>query len=467
MRDKPRIAIVGAGISGLATAWYLRQALPHAQVTVFEKNAQPGGKIVTKTLATPAGPVRIEGGPDAVLTTKPWALELIDALDLRHELIPTNPIHKTLYVWRAGKLHAMPAGMALIVPTNLSALWQSSLFYWYEKLRILAEYFIPARHDSHDESLQSFVTRRFGRAMLDIVGVPLMASIYNADPATMSMQATFPNYDTLEHQYGSLIRAFQKAPPTPRAQSPFLSLRGGMQQLVTTLATHLQPMLRLDTAVHGIEPQANGWHVLTTDTNETYDAVVLTTPAHVSAPLLSIHAPTLAQLLFQQHTISTGTVSLVVPAHAIPSHIDGFGVVIPRSQGRRFSAMTISSIKFTHRCPDDYAVVRLFFGRSSLLTANDADIIAAAQAEVRSLLGTEFMLYDAGVFRWPDGNPQYAVGHRDWLHAVHAHTPAGLYLLGCSFDGVGIPDCIKQARQTAHTIAQTVAKESHHAYSTL
>lgn len=466
MPANPHIAIVGAGITGLATAWYLQQEVPHATITVFERQQRVGGKIHTIQIPTPAGPATIEAGPDAMLTTKPWAIDLITDIGLADQLIPTNPRQRTVYVLRDGKLHALPAGMQLIVPTRIVPFLRSSLFRWHEKLRILAEMYIPARTQDADESLQDFVVRRFGKAMLDIVAIPLMAGIYNADPTTMSMHATFPGYQQLERQHRSLIRALRAQPPTARQQSPFLSLRGGMAQLVDHLQRRLHANIRLGTNIHRLTPHHTGWHVHSTTGTVDVSHVVLTTPAHVCAPLCAEHSPELATHLASQRTISTGTVSLLIPAAAIPAHLDGFGVIIPRNQGRAFSAMTIASLKFAHRAPEPYAIVRLFFGRSTLLNADDNHIIQAAQAEIHHLLGTTPTILAARVFHWPQGNPQYDVGHRQWQHRLTQLTPPHVYFAGSSFDGIGIPDCVRQAQQTARAIASSL-KESSHAHPTL
>jgi oxygen-dependent protoporphyrinogen oxidase len=461
MHNNPHIAIVGSGITGLATAWYLQQKIPHADITIFEQHQRIGGKILTEVIDSPLGSAIIEAGPDALLTTKPWALDLINEIGLADQLIPTNTQRRTLYVLRNGQLHPMPSGMQLIIPTQITTFLRSSLFHWHEKLRILAEFFIPARPHQHDESLQDFVVRRFGPAMLDLVAIPLMASIYNADPTTMSMQATFPTYHTLEQQHGSLIRALRSKPPTPRVQSPFVSLRHGMTQLVTHLHRQLRAQIHLNTPVHAISAQQQTCTIHTQQGNHEFTHVVLTTPAHVCAAMLTQHHPTLAAHLAQQRTISTGTVSLLIPASVIPPHIDGFGIVIPRSQGRNFSALTISSVKFAQRAPEQYALVRLFFGRSILLTADDQQVIAAAQSEIQMLFGTPPTIIDASVFRWPNGNPQYDLGHRDWQQRLAEMTPPQLYFAGSSFDGIGIPDCIRQAQHIATTIQHAITEVTH------
>src|SRR5579859_2247905 len=224
---KPRVAIIGGGITGLAAAWELQKH--GVEYTLFEAADRLGGKIVTEHIDG----FTIEGGPDSFLTSKPWAWQLCDELGLRDRMIGTNDAQRNVYILKDGKLHPYPKGMRLIVPVEEDGLLASELLSEEGKRRMLAEVEMQPYDAPADESLASFVRRHFGQEALDVFAEPLLAGIYVGDPETMSIRATYPQYVEMERTHGSLIRAMRSAPPaTPDPNAPktaFFSLKGGTQ----------------------------------------------------------------------------------------------------------------------------------------------------------------------------------------------------------------------------------------------
>ncbi len=465
MASTHTVHIIGAGITGLACAWYLeRLAAAHQtslSVVIIEASARIGGKIGTQTIATSDGAVLIESGPDAMLHTKPWAVDLAEALGIDDTFITTNPDRRRLSLWNGDRLVPMPTGMHLIVPLRLWPFLTSPIMSLRGKLRNLIEPWIPGKSAPGDESMAHFVRRRFGAETLDVLGIPLMAGIYSADAEHLSMQATFPQFLHLEQRHGNLSPALRNAtPPTATsAKSPFYSFTTGMQTMVDALQQQLRAVIRLHTHVERI--RASDANVtLTIGTEEaTSDAVVVTIPANRAALIFADAHPDIAQLLDRITYQDSGTISLVYATSAHLDEFPGYGVLIPKRHGIPFSAITISTIKFTHRAPAPMHVVRLFFGSGALFSCTDEVVVAQASAAVATILGIHDVPTKTQVVRWPHGAPQYPVGHLASCQTIRDTAPPRVFFAGSSFDGVGIPDCVRQAQTTAQAVFASLPKE--------
>ena len=465
-----RVAIVGGGITGLAAAYTLqksaRESGQQVSFTLFESDARLGGKILTET----SGEFVVEGGPDSFLLQKPWAAQLAQELGLENELIGTNPAQRKLYVVHRGRLTPMPDGLMLIIPTRFMPFVTSPLISWPGKLRMGLDLFIPRRTDDEDESVGAFIRRRLGREALEKIAEPMMSGIHVSDPERQSLLGTFPRFRNIERQYGSLIRGMlaqkraarqngkrNSCPDGSWKNSVFVTLRGGLSQLVEVLASTLQDgEIHTNCTVTTIQPEPGGGFWITDQENrQTYaDVLILATPASVSARLTAPFAPELSRKLSGIRYVSTATVSLAYRRSEWTTPIQGVGFIAPRRENRRISACTMTSTKFDYRAPEDKVLVRCFIGgpgREEALDKSDAEIIADAQAELSQLLGVQGAPVLARVYRWPDGNAQYDVGHLDRVQQMHnlcADFP-GLYLSGSAYEGIGIPDCIHQGQQTA------------------
>jgi protoporphyrinogen/coproporphyrinogen III oxidase len=447
-----RVVIVGGGITGLAAAWELQQ---HGILyTLLEGSNRLGGKIITERVD---GFV-IEGGADSFLVQKPWAWQLCREIGLENRLIGTNDAQRNVYVLHTGKLHPFPRGMRLIVPLDPDGLMESTLLSDEGKRRMLAEVDVPPRAESGDENLASFVRRRFGQEALDIFGDSLLAGIHVSNPKMLSMQAAFPNYLQLEQTAGSVIRGLQAVPSASAnpdmPKTAFVSLRNGMFELIEGLQARLTGDIRLNQPVSTIRHDrsihlANGEKL-------SADTVILTTPAHIASRLIGDLSPELARCLQTIRMVSSGTVSLGYRAADLAHPLDGFGFVIPRSEPTRILACTWSSTKLPYRAPQGHVLIRVFFGghgRESDVNLPDDQLVALARAELREIMGIGEEPVISRVFRYRDANPQYDVGHLDRVTAINALCPPWLTVTGCSCNGVGIPDCVRQGREAARRIA--------------
>lgn len=455
---KSHIAIVGGGITGLAAAWYLQKA--GLNYTVLEAAGQWGGKIRTERVQLDGtdAPFIVEAGPDSFIAQKPWAAQLAREIGMGDELLGTNDDKRKIFVLNRGKLTPLPDGLLLIVPTRFMPFALSPLISLPGKLRMALEMFIPAKRDDEDETLADFMRRRLGQEALDKLGEPLMSGIYNTDPEDQSLLATFPRFRKLEAEYGSLTRGMlasrrqaAAAPGAGQKSAMFLSLREGMGSLVTELVRRLEGDLRLNTPVHHVRQSESGDYVLELYSGETINAthLLLTTPTPVTARLLAQIQPDVAAMLEQQGYVSTGTVSLAYRIADLPAVPESFGVVIPRSEHRSINAVTYSSVKFDHRAPSGYALLRAFFGGSrspGTLTMDDASLINTVRNELQSIYGITAEPVFTRIFRWPQATPQYGVDHLQKIDALEAMLPANVRVAGSAFRGIGVPDCIHQAQ---------------------
>ncbi len=457
----PDIIVVGGGIAGLATAYYL-QGKPGYNITLVEEQSRLGGKIVTDR---PDGFV-IDGGPDSFLTQKPWAVELCREIGLGHRLIGTNESLRKVYVLWKGKLHLLPDGVLLIIPTRFAPFALSTLISPWGKLRMGLDLLIPPRRDPSDESVAAFVRRRLGAEALDKIAEPLMGGIHVSDPERQSLQASFPRFIDLERKHGSLIRGMvtarrQQPKPTVKPLPTFMTLHGGVAELVETLTQKMEGVQFITgRRAVALEPDTTHPYRLRLDDGATLeaDAVVLATPAYVTADLLAgLDAPT-ADRLRKIRYVSTATVSFGYDAATFGHPLDGFGFVIPSKEDRRISACTWSSTKYENRAPEGRVLLRCFVGGATHeqhALVDDATMIRAARDELHALMGVRAAPVITRLFRWQRANPQYDVGHLDRLAEMEGRLAAnhpGLYLTGSAYRGVGIPDCIHHAELTANKI---------------
>ncbi|HMP71868.1 MAG TPA: protoporphyrinogen oxidase [Kiritimatiellia bacterium] len=461
---EPRIAIVGAGIAGLAAAHALRTAHPKWPVRIFDPNSRAGGKIVTDT----EDGFVIEGGPDSFVTDKPWCLDLCRNLGLEHRLVPCNTAGQSVFILRNGKWVQFPGGLRLTIPTQFRPFLASSILPWSAKLRMLGDLVLPRGPATDDESLADFIRRRFGHECLEGLAGPMMAGIYVSDPQRMSMEATFPTFRTMERDHRSLILAAQRAKrkrkPGTNPPPMFQSLIGGMGELARTLQENLS---------HGFEPGSNvesitrepGGYTLeitrgTSTRREHATDILLAVPAWEAARLLRPLHAALADALEAIRYVSTATLSLAFAESDLPPHLPcrGFGGLIPPRENRRLIAMTWASTKFPGRAPEGYRLLRVFVGgprHEADVDLDDQAMLSLVRSELRDLLGITHPPQHVRLYRWPRANPQYDVGHllRVSRMEQQADSLPGIFLAGSAYRGIGMPDCIRDGQRAAQRLA--------------
>lgn len=448
-----RLAILGGGITGLAAALHATEisaarGIP-LDVMLYERSKTVGGCIQTVR----ENDFTFELGPDSLLVEKPAAADLLRNLDLHGDVIDMRPDHRRAGLIHKSRMRPIPEGFRLFAPTSLGALARSGIFSIPGLARAAMEPVIPARQDSSDESVSSFVLRRFGREVLERLAQPLIGGIYSGDPARLGMRATLPQFLDLEARYGSVVRGMQSAGGV--AAAPRLAtLRGGLGSIVDRLRSRLQQHIRTSAAVTSLRRDRGGWSIGFADGAAVFsDAVVCALPAYVAADAVRGEDSDLASCLDNISYNSIATVNLIYERDAL-SHIPAVsGFIVPFVERRRIVAATFTSLKYTDRAPAAAAVVRTFVGgafQPELLRLDDDELTEISARELSDLLQIRNLRARGLVTKWSRLLPEYGVGHRDRVTEINARSQrlGGLWLAGSAYGGVGIPDCIA-AGQTA------------------
>jgi protoporphyrinogen/coproporphyrinogen III oxidase len=459
-----RIAIIGGGIAGLSAAFYLekaRSAGADLQWALFEKSDRLGGVIQTER----RDGFVIEAGPDSFLSAKPDASRLCQELGIGDQLISSNDASRKTYVLVKGKLVPIPHGLEFMVPTRIWPMAATPLFSFSTKLRMAGELFSSARKDTGDESVGDFVRRHFGQEMVDRVAEPLLAGVYGGNAERLSIRAVLPRFAEMEHQHGSLVRATLRAKalarPGAKPQPLFTSLRNGMQQMVEALTAVLpQASIRMRQQNLQLRPVNDDWQVESAGISERFQAVLLAVPAPAAAGLLRQFHPALIEGLAKIEYTSTAAVALAYDQAELPA---GHGFLVPRSEGRKIMACTFVHKKFSNRAPDDKKLLRCFFSSSrmpDLLTHSDEALQQIARLELKEILGLSAEPRFARTFRWDRAMAQYETGHLDRVAEMEKiiATMPGFHIIGNSFHGIGVPDCIKSARLAVEQITSGVSQ---------
>lgn len=461
-----RIAIIGGGIAGLSAAFYLEKAKKAGaplEWILLEKSDRLGGVIRTEN----RDGFILEAGPDSFLTAKPEATQLCRDLGIGDQLISSNDAERKTYILVNGNLVPIPQGLEFMVPTRVWPMATSPLFSFATKLHMAAELFASAPKSSNDESVGNFVRRHFGPEMVDRVAEPLLAGVYGGNAENLSLRAVLPRFAEMERQHGSLVRATLQAKakaknkPGNQPQPLFTSLKNGMQQMVDALVSALpQAAVRLRQKDLVIRPVNDDWLIESAGMNERFQAVVLAVPAPSVAAMLRQFHPALIEGLAGIPYTSSVAVALAYDQAELPP---GHGFLVPRSEKRKLMACTFVHKKFPYRVPGPARMLRCFFSSSrmpDLLTHSDEDLQRIARQELKEILGVTAGPRFARTFRWDRAMAQYEVGHLERVAEMEKiiSTMPGFHIIGNSFHGIGVPDCIKSARLAVEKITSGVSQ---------
>jgi oxygen-dependent protoporphyrinogen oxidase len=453
------VVVVGGGISGLTAAYRLKQR--GVAFRLLEASSRLGGVIRTES----RDGFLFEGGPDTLLAQKPQGVALCMELGLGPRLVPTNPDHRSIFVLHRGRLHPLPEGMVLAVPTRVGPMLRSGLFSWPGKLRMGLDLVRPARREEGDESIAAFLRRRFGQEVVDRLGEPLLAGIHAGDPERLSIRASFPRFVDLEKRYGSLIRGlWTSTPPSKPGSVAFYSLAGGLGELVEALEAQLTPTdIYKDTEVTGFERESGGaFRISAGPRTIIARSVILALPPARSADLARGLSSSLGQSLGELRVSSTATVCLGFRREDVENPLLGYGLLVPASERMRTTGCSFFSTKFPGRAPAGSVLLRGFLGGHrdpGILDLDDAALMALVVSDMTPVLGIRGAPVMARVFRWPRGTPQLEVGHLERVAAMESQLRGvpGLYLAGAGVRATGIPDSIAQGTAAAAEAAAFLA----------
>lgn len=447
-----RIAVVGGGIAGLTTAHHL--VTTGVDATVFERDERVGGRIRSSPFA---GLANIDEGADAFLARVPEAVALANAVGLGDDLV--HPESVGAAVWH-DRLHPIPDGLLLGVPGKIGPMATTGLLSWRGKLRAALEPVLP-RTSLESDSIGAFVRARFGDEVHERLVDALVGSIYATDTDRFSL-AEVPQLAALARSHRSLLvgaRAMRQAAGTATAGAApiFATPRLGVADLTRATADAVVAAggsLRLGRPIGTLEAAGGGWAI----DGERFDAVVLATPAPAAAALLTAAAPDAAAGLARAETADVVMVTLHVDATEWPDRFVGrSGYLVPKPVQRTVTAASFGSQKWGHwQPPGGGQILRVSLGRDGqeALHLSDDEIVERVLADLEHHLGVGFSPLEVRISRWPGAFAQYRPHHARWVDAVEGALPAGLFVTGAAYRGIGVPACIRQGTTIGERAAE-------------
>jgi protoporphyrinogen/coproporphyrinogen III oxidase len=439
-----RIAIVGAGISGLTTAFYLSRSRPDWELAVFDAAPEPGGTMQTVSVAG----FLFEAGGNGFLTNKPDTLRLVEDSGAQALLMPSSDLARRRFIYDGAAIHPLPESPPAFLRSRLLTLRQ--------KLRVLGEPLVPARRSGAEESLQQFGYRRVGRGLTDVFLDAMTAGIYGTTPAKVSVEAAFPLVVSLEREHGGLFRgmlARRKKGAGPGGV--LMSFRGGVGTFITHLRESIQADWRLGSAVRSVARGNGGWRLATDGGEERFDRVVVAAQAHAAAAMFAGPDPALAQLL---RTIDYTPIAVVgLGYRALARPLEGFGLLTTSAARAPVMGILWDSSIFPDRAPAGCQSLRVMIGgqRNPELVDQDREgLLRTALAGVERIMGITQAPDVNFVRRWDQGIPHYAVGHLGRVSAIFDHLAGldGLHLVSNAYHGIAMNDCTRNGRELAARI---------------
>jgi oxygen-dependent protoporphyrinogen oxidase len=440
-----RVVVIGGGISGLATAFYVRKAQPDVQLTLLESAPRLGGTMLTREI----NGFHFEGGSNGFLSNKPYTLDLVRESGAEDLLLPSNDASRIRYIYSGG-LHRLPESPPAFLATPLIS--------WRGKLRVLGELFTPARRDIADESLRDFGYRRVGREFTDAFLDPMSAGIFGSTAAKLSVNAAFPAVVRLEREYGGLFRGMIKR--RKRRAGPgghLMSFKGGVGTFIVHLGGLLGDAVRTGVKVRGLGRDGAGYLVRTSEGDIEADAVVLSTPAYSAARIVRPLDDDLGYWLGQIGYTPIAVVGFGYRELAHP--LNGFGLLTTAAAKQEVLGVLWDSSIFPDRAPPGKKLVRVMIGgqrNSELALQSDDELIAIAQRGLARTMGVTETPLATFVKRWRRGIPNYRLGHLANVERIFARAAdwPGLYLNSNAYWGVGLNDCVGNAKRCAEALAR-------------
>ncbi|MEH6650785.1 MAG: protoporphyrinogen oxidase [Motiliproteus sp.] len=438
--------ILGAGISGLTTAWFLKQQ--GHRVTLLEARDQAGGNLRTHK----RDGYLIERGPNSTLNNRPALEVLFDSLNLTPMI--ANAASNKRFVLRDSNLHPLPMGPGDFIRTPL--------FKAAGKWRLLLEPFIGRARD--EESVASFVERRLGKEFLDYAINPFVSGVYAGDPAQLSVRAATAKVYALEKQYRSMFigmiakTLFHKHRGGAGPSGKMITFEHGMQQLADTLADKMHEELHTGSPVETLQQLDDGrWQAGSGDQHWQADEVILTLPAKACSQLLSPLLPQLQQQLEPIQYPTVASVSLGFKKSQVEHPLDGFGFLIPRCTGVETLGVLFPSSIFPDRAPDDHHLMTCFIGgvlNPEIASTNDEQLTQRVLRDIKPLLGIDGDPDMVEISRWPTAIPQYQMGHLQRLQKIDNALQAlpGVHLRANWRDGISVGDCIQNGYDMAQRL---------------
>jgi protoporphyrinogen/coproporphyrinogen III oxidase len=447
------VAVVGGGVYGLATAYWL--AAEHGvDVVVLEAGDRAGGKVSTQHLAG----MPVDTGPDAFLSRGADLADLVVRLGLADDVVA--PLPGGASIWSRGRMHPIPRFGAFGIPDRMRPMLRSRLLSPRGVLRAGLDIVRPRTPLGADPTVAEVLRPRLGDEVVERLVQPLLGGVHAGSVDRLSARSTVPEVLAIAGSRRSLMLALRHrrlstpapaAPPAP----PLVSLRGGLSRLVAALVDTVgQQRVVTGAPACGLQRTDTGWLVETSDATVAARQVVLAAPAHAVADLLAAAAPELADELRGIEYVDVATVTVALPKAEV-GPLTGTGFLVPPVEDALLVGCTWLTSKWAHLADDDTVLLRCMVGRDGddRWTAMDDDtLVAAVRADLARIMGLTATPIATLVQRWPRGIPQYVVGHGARLERLDALVPPGIHLTGAAYRGSGLAACVAGARSTATAV---------------
>ncbi len=450
-----KVAIIGGGISGLTLAYVLANKRPDLEITVYEADDRPGGKVWSEK----ADGFLCEKGPNGFLDNKPKTLELCSSLGI--DPVRSNQNSKKRFIFSDNKLNALPESPISFI--------KSDLLSWKGKLRLIFE--LTAPKGPSDETVADFIIRRLGQEALDKLIDPMCSGIYAGDPYSMSIKNCFARIKELEQEYGSLIKAMiaikkqrkkeQGAQVSAAPGGTLTSFYDGAQTITDTLAGKLGSRLKLGVSINSISKENSSYKLETSGEPVNADAVVFATPAYATAGIFSGFDNEMKEVLSKIPYPHVSVVCFGYKKEQVSHPLNGFGFLIPHKEGRNILGNLWDSSVFPNRAAEGHVLLRAMVGGAknpSVESMDDNKLTTMVFDELNSILGLKSDPEMTRVYRWNKAIPQYLIGHTGILEAADTLLKKypGLYITGNAYRGIGINDCVESGYKLAENIASNI-----------
>ncbi len=447
--NTPNIAIIGGGLSALATGFYLKQRFDdELKLTIFEKDSRPGGTV---GVFRESGYI-VDWGPNGFLDREPIVLELVDQIGLTEKLLKSNEKAEKRFIYRNGKLRE--------IAMNPLKFMTSSLLSPLGRLRLVMEPFIKAKNSDEDETIFDFAARRIGKEAATYMIDPMCSGIFGGDARKLSLAACFPKMVEFETKYGGLIKAMMKLKKTKKNVSAggpsgkLTSFTGGLYTLIEKFQQILGDSIRTSNEIESITRCDNGKFILEPDASNTqYDVLIPACPSYVIGDLLKDVQPKAAQLLAEIDYCGIAVVCQGYDRCNVPDSVDGFGFLVPRNQNRKILGSIWTSMIFPDQAPADKVLLRTMVDIPKGQKLPDEQYGQIVHEELSDIMGLSGQPQYQKIICWEKAIPQYHLNHLGRINNIeNLLNPLNIRLVGNAYSGVGINDVVKRAQKIAGLI---------------
>ncbi len=437
-----KIAVIGGGISGITTAFYLKHFDENVEVTLFEEDKELGGKMKTKEVDG----FFIEEGTNGFLSNKPDTLELVELAKLNDIMIRSNDLARIRFIYK-DKLHLMPESPL--------AFAKSGLLTPLGKLRVLGEFLVPAKTDDKEETLQEFGYRRVGKELTDVFLDAMSAGVYGSSPEKISVNAAFKLVVNLEKEYGGLFKGMiAKKKKEAGPGGVLMSFKKGVSTFVEALAQKSKAKVLVDFKIKNLKKVGDKF-ILNDDESLMFDKVILSTPAYSAASLLSDLAPTLAEKL---NNIEYSPISVIGLGYNTLNHdLKGFGLLTTSSAKQPVLGVLWDSSIFPDRVQNNKKLLRVMIGgqrNKDLALLSEEKLTELAILGIKNTMGIDEKPSLTFVKRHEKGIPNYGIGHLKNVENIFEEVKKipNLYLSSNAYLGVALNDCVSNSKKCAKSV---------------